>query len=48
AGEVRNLASRSADAAKEIKTLIDASVSQINQGSSLVEKAGQTMTDVVT
>ncbi|GGC96110.1 methyl-accepting chemotaxis protein [Vreelandella lutescens] len=48
AGEVRNLASRSADAAKEIKTLIEASVSQINQGSSLVEKAGQTMTDVVT
>lgn len=48
AGEVRNLASRSADAAKEIKTLIEASVSQINQGSSLVEKAGQTMTEVVT
>lgn len=48
AGEVRNLASRSADAAKEIKTLIEASVSQINQGSTLVEKAGQTMSDVVT
>ncbi|GGW70251.1 methyl-accepting chemotaxis protein [Vreelandella hamiltonii] len=48
AGEVRNLASRSADAAKEIKSLIEASVSQIQQGSSLVEQAGQTMTEVVT
>lgn len=48
AGEVRNLASRSADAAKEIKTLIDASVSQIQQGSTLVEQAGTTMSDVVT
>ncbi|WP_404376504.1 methyl-accepting chemotaxis protein [Vreelandella aquamarina] len=48
AGEVRNLASRSAEAAKEIKALIETSVSQINQGSSLVEQAGRTMTDVVT
>ncbi|WFE70493.1 methyl-accepting chemotaxis protein [Halomonas sp. M1] len=48
AGEVRNLASRSADAAKEIKTLIDASVSQIKQGSTLVEQAGSTMSEVVT
>lgn len=48
AGEVRNLASRSADAAKEIKTLIEASVTQIKQGSTLVEQAGTTMTDVVT
>ncbi|MGM0833668.1 Tar ligand binding domain-containing protein [Halomonas qaidamensis] len=48
AGEVRNLASRSADAAKEIKTLIEASVSQIKQGSTLVEQAGTTMVDVVT
>lgn len=47
AGEVRNLASRSADAAKEIKTLIESSVSQIHAGSTLVEKAGATMTDVV-
>ncbi|QGQ69039.1 methyl-accepting chemotaxis protein [Halomonas sp. PA16-9] len=47
-GEVRNLASRSADAAKEIKTLIDASVTQIQQGSTLVEQAGTTMSDVVT
>ncbi len=48
AGEVRNLASRSADAAKEIRTLIDASVSQIKQGSTLVEQAGSTMAEVVT
>ena len=48
AGEVRNLASRSADAAKEIKNLIEASVSQIQQGSTLVEQAGTTMSDVVT
>lgn len=48
AGEVRNLASRSADAAKEIKALIDASVTQIQQGSTLVEQAGTTMSDVVT
>lgn len=48
AGEVRNLASRSADAAKEIKTLIEASVTQIQQGSTLVEQAGTTMSDVVT
>ncbi|MFI0473514.1 methyl-accepting chemotaxis protein [Halomonas sp. HMF6819] len=47
AGEVRNLASRSADAAKEIKTLIDSSVKQISEGSTLVEQAGSTMTDVV-
>ena len=48
AGEVRNLASRSADAAKEIRTLIDASASQIKQGSTLVEQAGSTMAEVVT
>ncbi|SES00699.1 methyl-accepting chemotaxis sensory transducer with TarH sensor [Vreelandella subterranea] len=48
AGEVRNLASRSADAAKEIKALIDDSVTQIQQGSNLVEQAGTTMSDVVT
>ncbi|MDR5875261.1 methyl-accepting chemotaxis protein [Halomonas sp. CUBES01] len=47
AGEVRNLASRSADAAKEIKGLIDNSVTQIQQGSTLVEQAGTTMSDVV-
>ncbi|NOG32338.1 HAMP domain-containing protein [Halomonas sp. TBZ9] len=48
AGEVRNLASRSADAAKEIKGLIESSVAQINEGSVLVEQAGATMTEVVT
>ncbi|WP_286206771.1 methyl-accepting chemotaxis protein [Symbiopectobacterium purcellii] len=40
AGEVRNLAQRSADAAKEIKSLITASVERVGQGSSLVNKAG--------
>lgn len=47
AGEVRSLASRSAGAAKEIKALIDGSVSQIQQGSTLVEEAGATMRDIV-
>ncbi|TDX31019.1 methyl-accepting chemotaxis sensory transducer with TarH sensor [Modicisalibacter xianhensis] len=47
AGEVRNLASRSAAAAKEIKALIDNSVAQIQEGSTLVEEAGTTMRDVV-
>lgn len=48
AGEVRNLASRSADAAKEIKTLIDTSARQVSEGSTLVEQAGETMKEVVT
>jgi len=47
AEEVRNLASRSADAAKEIKGLIDGSVTQVQEGSALVEQAGTTMQDVV-
>jgi methyl-accepting chemotaxis protein len=47
ASEVRNLAGRSAEAAKEIKGLISASVQRVEQGSSLVDKAGATMTDVV-
>jgi len=47
AGEVRQLASRSADAAKEIKGLIENSVSQVTQGSTLVEQAGETMQEVV-
>ncbi|WP_194206585.1 methyl-accepting chemotaxis protein II [Superficieibacter sp. 1612_C1] len=47
AGEVRNLASRSAQAAKEIKTLIDDSVSRVDTGSVLVESAGETMADIV-
>ena len=47
AGEVRSLAGRSAEAAKEIKDLITASVERVAQGSALVDKAGATMTDVV-
>jgi methyl-accepting chemotaxis protein len=48
ASEVRNLAQRSADAAKEIKTLIKASVERVDQGTVLVDQAGATMTEVVT
>ena len=47
AGEVRNLASRAADAAKEIKSLITASVERVEQGTALVDRAGSTMTEVV-
>jgi len=47
ASEVRNLAQRSAAAAKEIKGLIDDSVSKVDSGSQLVAKAGQTMEEVV-
>src|SRR5476651_1100045 len=47
ASEVRNLAQRSASAAKEIKVLIDDSVSKVDNGTQLVAKAGSTMTDVV-
>jgi len=47
AGEVRNLAQRSAEAAKEIKTLITASVERVEQGTALVDQAGTTMTEVV-
>jgi methyl-accepting chemotaxis protein/methyl-accepting chemotaxis protein-1 (serine sensor receptor) len=47
ASEVRNLAQRSASAAKEIKTLIGDSVSKVNEGSRLVHEAGSTMEDVV-
>ncbi len=48
AAEVRNLAQRSAAAAKEIKTLIGDSVSKVETGSKLVANAGQTMEEVVT
>ena len=48
ASEVRSLAGRSAEAAKEIKTLINASVERVEQGTLLVDKAGVTMTEVVT
>ncbi|WLA06968.1 methyl-accepting chemotaxis protein [Xanthomonas translucens] len=47
ASEVRTLAQRSAGAAKEIKSLIDDSVSQVANGSALVRQAGQTMTEIV-
>jgi len=47
ASEVRNLAQRSASAAKEIKELINTSVENINQGSALVAEAGSTMDKVV-
>ena len=48
ASEVRSLAGRSAEAAKEIKVLINASVERVEQGSQLVDQAGHTMTEVVT
>ena len=47
AGEVRNLAQRSAQAAKEIKGLIEDSVARVNSGSLQVESAGSTMNDIV-
>ncbi|MDP3224016.1 MAG: methyl-accepting chemotaxis protein [Rubrivivax sp.] len=47
ASEVRNLAQRSAEAAREIKTLIGASVERVELGSKLVADAGSTMTEIV-
>jgi methyl-accepting chemotaxis protein len=47
AGEVRTLAQRSAEAAKEIKGLISASVERVTQGSAQVNEAGHTMTEIV-
>ncbi|MGX4641945.1 methyl-accepting chemotaxis protein [Massilia sp. SYSU DXS3249] len=47
AGEVRNLAQRSASAAREIKTLIEESVAQVSAGSTLAQQAGRTMDEVV-
>jgi methyl-accepting chemotaxis protein len=47
ASEVRSLAGRSADAAKEIKALISASVDKVSAGTSLVQDAGSTMTEIV-
>ncbi|WP_193353635.1 methyl-accepting chemotaxis protein [Acidovorax sp. CF316] len=47
AGEVRSLAGRSADAAKEIKQLITDSVARVSDGSALVDRAGTTITEVV-
>jgi len=48
ASEVRSLAGRSAEAAKEIKVLISASVERVEQGTTLVDQAGSTMSEVVT
>jgi len=48
AGEVRNLAQRSAAAAKEIKSLISDSVEKVEDGSKLVGEAGKTMDEIVT
>lgn len=47
ASEVRNLAQRSAEAAKEIKGLISSSVERVEDGSRLVSQAGRTMTEIV-
>jgi methyl-accepting chemotaxis protein len=47
ASEVRSLAKRSADAAREIKTLISASVERVEHGSEQVDQAGKTMTEIV-
>jgi methyl-accepting chemotaxis protein len=47
ASEVRNLAQRSAGAAKEIKTLIDDSVDKVGTGSDQVAEAGKTMQEIV-
>ena len=47
AGEVRSLAGRSTEAAREIKSLIQASVEQVDAGSRLVSDAGRTMDEIV-
>jgi len=47
AGEVRALAQRSAEAAREIKGLISRSVEQVEQGTELVDEAGRTMDEIV-
>ncbi len=48
AAEVRNLAQRSAGAAKEIKALIEDSVGKVDAGSKLVDETGEAMDDIVT
>jgi methyl-accepting chemotaxis protein len=48
ASEVRNLASRSAAAAKEIKTLIHDSVGKVNEGTRLVDESGKVLDEIVT
>jgi aerotaxis receptor len=47
AGEVRSLAQRSAEAAREIKNLISASAEKVEAGSRIVNDAGRTMEDIV-
>ena len=47
AGEVRNLASRSAEAAKEIKGLIQDSVSKVAEGSRLVDESGKVLSEII-
>ncbi len=47
ASEVRSLAQRSAEAAKEVKTLITTSVERVGRGTVLVDRAGSTMSEVV-
>jgi methyl-accepting chemotaxis protein len=47
AGEVRNLAQRTTEAAKEIKSLIEASVAKVESGAKLVHEAGSTMDEIV-
>ncbi len=46
--KVRNLASRSADAAKEIRSLISDSQTHVNEGSELAQQAGETMDEIAT
>jgi methyl-accepting chemotaxis protein len=48
AGEVRNLAQRSAGAAREVRTLIEDSLAKVGAGSALVQQAGGTMQEIVT
>ncbi|MGQ0557318.1 MAG: methyl-accepting chemotaxis protein [Nitrospiraceae bacterium] len=48
AAEVRNLAQRSATAAKEIKGLINESIQRVNDGSELVDQSGKTLEEIVT
>jgi methyl-accepting chemotaxis protein len=48
ASEVRNLASRSAGAAKEIKALIQDSVGKVGEGAKLVDQSGQSLTEIMT
>ncbi|WP_250513131.1 methyl-accepting chemotaxis protein [Caballeronia sp. INDeC2] len=47
AGEVRSLAQRSSAAAKEIKELIDTSVARVRTGTTLVDEAGRTMSEII-